>query len=230
MKALHQLGFFDVTKMGNTRSVRAWTRHCAARALLLTLAALELLLVVGCADTSIGSRRRIDWTEQVRLSTGELILVERWQENIRVVTDPRSTGLFYAAGLTVKVPGGDRKVAIWEGPLCPLALDIVAGRTYLVTVVYGGRNPALRQFRNQLFAGLYVAFELRGAEWVVIDLRDLPLETKPNVLANTSSFFDGRERIDKPFVTVERRVKLNDDVNNPELFKEIPRPLPRNSQ
>jgi hypothetical protein len=229
MKALHQLGFFDLTKMRNTRSVRAWTRHCAARALLLTLAALELLLVVGCADTSIGSRRRIDWTEQVRLSSKELILVERWQENIRVVTERRSTGLFYAAGLKLKIPAGDREFAMWEGPLSPLALDTVAGRTYLVSTAPGLRNPALRQYDAQLSVSSYVAFELRGSEWVVIDLRDLPLEIKPNLLISTSRFFAGTEPIDRPFVTVERRIALNDYSNDPEFFKSIRRPPVRSS-
>ena len=203
----------------------------AVQALLLALAALELAFALGCASPSPGSRRRIDWTEQVRVSSGELILVERWTENIRAFIGLMysSGGLFYAAGLKYKVPGDEGRFAIWDGPLSPLALDVVAGRTYLVAIVSGGLNPAMSRFRDQLMQAGYVAFELRDLEWIVIDPRDLPLEVKPNLLATTAGFFDGSERIDKPFITVERRIKINDSANNPEMFKNILRPPPRNS-
>ena len=212
--------------IGPAGTVGTWCRQRAVHALLLGLVGLQLLLVSGCSG--FGGRKRVDWVEQVQLLSGERILIPRWHE-CQLVAQPlqRPGCLFYAAGITVRIPGGGGQLITWEGPLSPLALDVVAGRTYMVATA-PGNNPALQKFRGLISLTGHVAFELRGAEWVVTTVNDLPLVVKPNLLASTPQFLDGSERIDKPFVTVERRIKLNDLANNPQHFESIPRiPAPK---
>lgn len=150
-------------------------------------ALLLLLIAAGCASAGGREVRKVvEWKEQVQLSTGQVIVIERG-DRYRPADDGRGGlgWLFDEAWLVADLPGAGQ--ARWDGSLRPLVLDVTPeGRWFLVGVVgayRGWKDYGLPEQKR------YVAFELSGKTWQRVPFAQLPESFKPNVLANAYQLF-----------------------------------------
>ncbi len=218
----------DVTS-ATGRMPQRWT-HSTGSALAAiklrpaVLAAHLLVLLLGFAVTgcaALGDTRRVSWTEEVRLSTGEVIRIERWEQQELVAEPFQKPGwILRRAGFTVRLPAAGAEAAKWEGTLAPLALDVGDGAVYFVGVAITTR--ADREYRIQPGKS-HVAFRLRGIEWERIKLSELPPALRPNLLANTYDYSAERRPVLDSLVTLQEKAKLDSASGLFEEFRVIPR-------
>lgn len=194
---------------------RRWMRGAKAVSVMRTLehralaARLFALVfsVVAASCATLGDTRRESWTEEVQLTTGEVIRIERWVEQERVAEPFKPSGwIFRRAGLTARPPTPSAAAVKWEGTLAPLALDVANGAVYFVGVAI--TTQADREYRLQP-GNSHVAFRLRSYEWERIKLSELPTSIKPNLLARTTTYLDDRGPFSSSLVTLEMKAKLD---------------------
>jgi hypothetical protein len=184
-------------------------------------ALLLLLFATACAGAGgRDARKVVEWKEQVQLSTGQVIVIERGAR-FRV-SDPgtgRLGWLFDDAWLQMDLPGAGS--ARWEGSLEPLVLDVTPeGRWFLLGVVgayRGWKDYGLPEQKR------YVAFEFSGKTWQRIPFARFPEQFTPNLLASLHATFaataessgllvtlemkrriDSRPTLDRPYRTIDR--------------------------
>jgi hypothetical protein len=158
----------------------------------------------------------------VRLSTGEVIRIERWEQQELVAEPFQKPGwIFRGAGFKARLPVASAGDLIWEGTLAPLALDLGPDNVvYFVGVALTRR--AEREYRLPPDKS-HVAFSLRGGQWERITLHELPAITKPNLLANTSRYLDERGPSSSSVVTLETKTKLDSVSGLFQALRVIPR-------
>lgn len=163
---------------------------------LLRLLVIAAALLGGCKEFEV-----FEWTEEVRLSDGKVLTVERW-DRCRNVVDAgagfRRGCLHQDGGIRLSLSAPINREATWQGQLKPFALDIRPGPVvYLV-----GRAAA--NWQADVWKARLVAFQLRQSEWERIDIEALPPEMKPNLLQNVEDAYKT-----KPFL---RRLQVSLDA------------------
>jgi hypothetical protein len=173
--------------------------------------------------TASASAKEIYWTEQVRLSSGEVIVVERG-ETLRSVYSggPLRPGwLFDEAWLKGSLPGvGETR---WRGGLSPLVLDVTTdGQWYLLAIVE--TFPGQRQYQLAR-RSRYVAFKLQAGVWQRIPFAEFPEQFQPNLLANTSRLFQKYETPSGAVVDFDMKRQVDSVPTLGSEYKRIDRSL-----
>lgn len=154
---------------------------------------LKPFLLLLCLPTlgACSSMRQFEWTEDVALSDGRTIVVQRTSE-YRPVMDVGAgfqRGLLFNKGsITADLPPPISRKVSWEGSLSPLALDIVGpdNAAYLVCDLATGAGRNEWKVPPYEF---YVAFRLGDQGWQRIPLAELPLSVQPNLFVAEYSLF-----------------------------------------
>lgn len=133
---------------------------------------LLLPLTGGCAS----NMKKFEWTEDVKLADGRVILVQRMTE-FRSVMDVgagfQRGALFDNASISADLPAPVSRRVEWAGRgLSPFILEMLPdGRVYLVCLVETGEGSHLWKVPRHEF---YVSFLLEDDKWKRIPLPDLP--------------------------------------------------------
>ena len=164
-----------------------------------------LIPLTACSDM-----KTINWREEVKLSSGQIIIVERSQD-YRLVGEPGAgTGwLFDYAHIRAVLPIRNVDV-MWEGRLQPLAIDVSQdGTIYLVAVAatYAGEKEyALPEGTH------HVAFKYSGSsKWQRIPIESVPHEFRPNLLAAVHSLFIKQKFVTTNIIDLVLKGKVDSD-------------------
>jgi hypothetical protein len=188
--------------------------------LLKTLAMLMLAPILGACS----SEKKVEWTEDVKLSNGRMIVVNRYEE-YRRVTDAgagfRVGWLFQKSRIAAELPAPIQRKVSWEGTLQPLVLDIQPDNiVYLVCNVATGAGRTEWQVPMH---ELYVVFRLTNEGWQRISLADLPPSVQPNLLGSTETLFIWRKERSGIHVDLKLKQELDSDAQTPKRLKSIVR-------
>jgi hypothetical protein len=154
--------------------------------LLNTLVMLMLVPTLGACS----NEKKVEWTEDVKLSDGRMIVVNRYEE-YRRVTDAgagfRVGWLFQKSRITAELPAPIQRKVSWEGNLIPLVLDVRPDKSvYFVGWVATGAGMIEWKVSRREH---YVVFRLTNEGWQRIPLVELPLSVQPNLLGSTERLF-----------------------------------------
>lgn len=183
-----------------------------------------LLLLPGVAACS--NTKSFDWREDVRLSDGRVIVVDR-KEEYRQVMDVgagfRIGWLFQRSSIAANLPAPINRKVSWEGSLQPLALDIQPDRTvYLVCIVTTGVG---RDEWSVPDNEVHVSFHLTAEGWRRISLSQIPQSVQANLLGNTQTLFIDRRSKSGIHVDLKLKRELDSDLRMDKRFRTIVRPL-----
>jgi hypothetical protein len=185
-----------------------------------------LIWLTGCASADMEERegvhryKRIHWKEQMRLSTGEVIVIERGERRRLAYGGQLPFGwLFDEAWLEAKLPGiGTTR---WEGALSPLILDVTpAGEWYLLGAVYASRGR--KDYRLPEHKR-YVAFKLRNSSWQRISFTEFPDSFQPNLLVSTGTLLWEKEIQNGMLVDFEMKHRADSDRTLDKSLRRIDR-------
>jgi hypothetical protein len=192
--------------------------HRWKNGVLNTLTMLMLAPTLGaCA-----SIKTVEWTEDVKLSDGRTIVVQRVAEYRRVMdvgAGFERGWLFQKSSITADLPApGHRKVS-WEGTLTPLVLDILQDKAiYLVGTLGSGANRSEWNVPRHEF---YVVLRLTDSGWERIQLAELPLSARPNLLGSTYTLFIERDGRSGMHVDLKLKSELDSAVQTSKYYKNI---------
>lgn len=182
------------------------------------------LLLAGTLVASAGCSRYKDvqWTEETRLSNGHIVIAER-EDRYRRVMDAGAgfeVGWLYERGsVKASLPTAIAQTIQWEGTLRPILLDAIGGNS-VYFVGTPGSGKARDEWRLQDDDN-YVVMVLDGRDWKRITLEQLPLEAKPNLMANTRIFFEESEGMRlRPGTRVDLSTKTKVD-SDPRIAKRL---------
>lgn len=186
--------------------------------LLLSVAMLPL--TSGCSNML-----HVNWTEEVQLLDGRVIVVERSDEYRRVmdVGAGFQRGLLYQKGtIKAELPAPISQTVYWEGSLKPLVLDVFPGSTVFFVGAVAARagRDEWRVPDNER----YVVFRLSEDGWQRIPLMELPDAAKPNLLASTRQFIESGPALFGRRVDLKRKKELDSDPSLSKALKTIIRP------
>lgn len=148
-----------------------------------------LTVVIGMYGvTACAAERVYQWAEDVALTGGRQIIVDRRAvfEATNDLLGARGPGwLFKESSITAELPAPISRHVSFEGRLAPIVLDISAGAAYLI-----GVPTAIGEDQWKVPpSDLYVAFRLGAQGWQQIPLRDVPEGIRPNLLASVRTVF-----------------------------------------
>jgi len=163
--------------------------------------------------------KHVEWTEDVRLSSGQTIVVQRSEDYRRVVDSGagfQEGWLFQSSRITAELPPPVGRKVSWQGSLIPLVLDIQQGDAiFLVGYVATGAGQDEWGTPRTEF---YVPFRLVGDSWQRIPLAGLPLAVQPNLLGASYILFI--ERNARSGIHVDQRLKA-EIASTPTLVPQI---------
>lgn len=182
--------------------------------MLKRVAKLGLIFMMGVSMTACSK----SWKEEVQLHDGSKIIVERsvdrgGRHEIGQESPIKEQSIVF------DLPTTNERIT-WKTEFSkdvgladfkPILLDIVQGKTYIVTTLMGclaynkwGRpNPP------------YVAFRYEGKEWKRMPLQELPVQiNKPNLIISSPD--EEVEKMGKSFVKAEVIQKINSSLTQPE--------------
>jgi hypothetical protein len=201
-----------------------WLWHChrPTRVTRLVIFFAVLPALVGC------STKEVEWKEEVRLATGQVIIAERTDRYKRVmdVGAGFQRGWLYQTGrVKAELPPPISRTVEWEGTLRPLVLDVLSGSTVYFVGAAAGRlsRDEWRIPDNEK----YVVLRMTPDGWERIPLDELPLVAKPNLLASSRNFFeytDGFRLSTGSVVKLDTKSKIDSRITLIRELKEIVRP------
>jgi hypothetical protein len=173
-----------------------------------------LLFAIAPMMGACSSMQHFEWTEDVQLSDGRKIVVQR-SEDHRRITDVgagfQQGLLFQRSGITATLPPPIGRKIAFDSSLSPLALDISPGNAiYLVCSVPTRESELEWKVPREDF---YAVFRLLDDTWQRISLADLPVSIQPNLLPSGYGLFVKREL--RSGIHVDTRLKN-------ELIAELP--------
>jgi hypothetical protein len=189
-----------------------------------------LVLVFLSACSSVSGIKHVQWTEDLRLSNGRTIVINRLEE-YRSVSDVgagfRSGWLLERSNISAELPGSPARNATWQGSLRPVVLDELHGIVYLVGVPANGR--AREEWKLPPHE-LYAALRLRGDGWERISLEELPSSLQPNLFASSYALFITQDKSSGEHVNLELKRQLDSDPQLDRRYQSIiriPAPQPK---
>jgi hypothetical protein len=202
--------------------------HRWKNGLLYTLTMLMLAPTLGaCASV-----KTVEWTEDVKLSDGRTIVVQRANDYRRVMDAGagfQRGWLFQKSLFAGELPPPIQRSMSWEGTLIPLVLDFDAAKHLYFVGVLGTSHS---QFEWKVPRGeFHVAFRWMNDGWQQITLSELPRSIKPNLLANTYTLFIDRNTPSGTHVSLKLKEELDSSTTMDRRFREIVRPasaMPKN--
>lgn len=184
--------------------------------------ALAVIFLGGC------STKAVEWSEEVELSSKQLIIAERADRYKRVldVGAGFQSGWLYQHGwVRATLPAPISRVVEWEGSLKPLVLDVFPGPTvyFIGTVATGAGFREWGLSDNER----YVAFRLSDTGWERVALKDVPMTAKPNLLASTRHFFEPYGDVqlrERSLIDLATKKKMDSRIGLSKWLKTIVRP------
>lgn len=173
--------------------------------------------------------RHFEWTEDVKLSDGRMIVVKRTEDyraSMDVGAGFQRGWLLQKSSISAELPSPIKRNVSWEASLVPLVLDIQPddNAVYLVGVVPTGAARTEWKVPNHEF---YVPFRLAAEGWQRIHLADLPVFVQPNLLASGYGLFIRRGTPSGIHVDLNLKTQLDSDPNLGKRWKSIIRlPVP----
>ena len=172
---------------------------------------MRLMVIVFGSMVMTGCDVSRNWTEEVRLADGSLIVIKRKIVRERF-GEPGHPGRVLRQEIEYDTPGG---VIRWPGDIDPMIFDFANGKAYVVAYPqvaeecfrYGNPNPP------------FVFFEQMGSEWRRIYAKDVPDTLEFNLLRNAWNIGNGR---------ITLALKRMEDSNPPNHFKKFDKNLNRN--
>ena len=154
---------------------------------IFCLMALLLPWMGGCSGV-----KNVEWTEDVKLSSGHQILVRRMTE-FRSVMDVgagfQRGYLFDHASISAELPAPASRKVEWAGRgLSPFILDLLPdGRVYLVCKLGSAEGANIWKVPQHEY---FVSFRLKGDQWERVPLADLPPAIRrTNLLGSVDTVF-----------------------------------------
>jgi hypothetical protein len=147
----------------------------SARVAILGLLGLTMAGLTGC------EKRHFKWTEEVRLSDGTSVTVERVTRYGRVNRELGGPTSKWVSEASVTILDRGQRLPTWSHPMEPFLLDRdpSSGRWLLVASAVGYCDYASRF--GQPFV-TFPTFELRGSNWEYIGLPDAMLNRIANLV------------------------------------------------
>ena len=172
--------------------------------------------LMACSDT-----KTINWREEVKLSNGQVIVVQRSEEYRLVGEDIVSRWLFSRENIEAILPTPTSTKVVWDGRLKPIAIDVAKdGVIYLVTVVataQGAREYSVSDDVN------HVAFKYAGPDhWERIPVESVPHEIRPNLLAMTHTLFIEQKYSTGKVIDLSLKQRIDSDPRLVEKYKRWP--------
>ena len=171
---------------------------------------------------SCASNRVHEWTEEVQLSSGAIMVASRasYYRPINDIGGGRGAQwLLVKSTISGVLPPRDAP-ASFEGPMTPIMLDVLGpGVAYLVGVPTALGTDEWKVPPREF----YVAFRLADDGWQRISLEALPLSAVPNLLLNERDLFSERVLRSGDHVDRERKRTLDADPTISKRFKTIVR-------
>ncbi len=203
----------------SNRSLAANTVTSAMRRAFIFLLLLALPVAGACSNS-----KKVEWTEEVRLSDGRMLAVKRHEE-YRQVTDAgagfRTGWLFQRSSISAEIPAPINQKVVWHGTLKPLVLDFQSNALYLVCRVATGAG---RREWNVLRGEAHVAFIWEKDDWKRISLSELPPAVQPNLLGNTYGLFIDRSARSGVHVDPKLKQELDSQPGTINTIRQIVRP------
>jgi hypothetical protein len=153
-----------------------------------------LLLIVACDDG------KISWQEEVKLSTGETIVVDQKRECLEANTGGLSSGcLAREAWLTIKKSSFSIAPIEWHENLIPMIININDGKLYIV-----GYAPTPVEYRKYGRAGHpYFGFIWIGEKWNRIAFGDIPIS-----IYDANMVINNPPRSGKKYINLETKTSM----------------------
>jgi hypothetical protein len=181
--------------------------HRWKNGLLYTLTMLMLAPTLGaCASV-----KTVEWTEDVKLSDGRTIVVQRANDYRRVMD--AGAGFqrgwnFERASISAELPPPLGRRVFWQGLMSPIVIEMLHdGEVYLVGVPTPIGSDEWRVPQHEF----YVAFKLVTGEWKRIALVDMPQTLHPNLFVSSYTYFI--EQAASPGSHVDLSIKERLDSN-----------------
>lgn len=162
--------------------------------------------------------KTVQWSEEVRLSDGRIIVVTRDQHYHFVGAPGFGTQWRFDRGRIQAPPKSmDDHQLSWEGNGQPLALDkAIDGSIYIVVVP----NWQLSQELSLAEGVNHVAFKYAGSNsWLLTPIDKLPSEMKPNLLASTYTLFIEQKLPNGQLIDVLTKMKVDADPAIGQIFR-----------
>lgn len=172
-----------------------------------------VVYLLGCSSET---EKTVHWEEDVVLSSGAAVVVNRTQSYRRVSEPGQSSGwLFDKSSITARLPGKEQMH--WSGQLQPLVIDFGPDKEiYLLATVETYRG--LREY--DIPEGVYhVAFKQSDTAWERIPLNSFPIELHPNLLASTYDVFIKRAVPSGSRVTVPAKLEFDSRATINDRYK-----------
>lgn len=181
---------------------------------------LGLLLMALTPLMACSQMKTITWKEEVKLTNGQVIVVERSEDYRQVYAGGGGPGwLFHYERIRTTLPAPNGEIA-WDARLKPLALDVTAdGSIYLVAVIAeaaGRKEYSLPDGIN------HVAFKYSGNnQWQRVPISTVPREFRPNLLASTQGLFIEQPSTAK-FVDLALKATVDSDPRLASRYRKWP--------
>ena len=182
---------------------------------------LGLLLMAVTPLMACSQMKTVNWKEEVKLTNGQVIVVERSEDYRQVYAGGGGPGwLFQYERLRTTLPLPNGEIA-WDGRLKPLVLDITAdgGGVYLIAVVAeaaGRKEYSLPDGIN------HVAFKYSANnQWQRVPISTIPRELRPNLLASTQGLFIDQRSTTK-FVDLALKETVDSDPRLDSRYRKWP--------
>jgi hypothetical protein len=181
---------------------------------------LGLLLMAVTPLMAYSQMKTITWKEEVKLTNGQVIIVERSEDYRQVYAGGGGPGwLFqYERIRTTLPPNGE---IAWDARLKPLALDIATeGAIYLVAAV---ATVAGQKEYGVPDGSYHVAFKYKGIkQWQRVSLDTVPREFRPNLLVSPQGLFI-EQHSTVNFVDLALKAKADSDPRIVTWYRDWPR-------
>ena len=180
------------------------------------LSLLILLPILGACS----KMKTVEWTEDVKLSDGQTIVVQRVNEYGRVM----DVGAGFQSGwnqqkarIEAQLPMPVNRNIVWEGSSIPLVRDIVKDTAYLVCVASYADHTELRVPWHEH----YVAYKLTPAEWQRVPLDTLPTVLQPNFFVSSYRYFLTQEAPSGTHVNIKLKQTMDSDQQIAAPYKKL---------
>ena len=183
------------------------------------LCVMSILLLSHTACAATPAIKTVEWKEEVKLNTGQIIIVERTQ-NYRSVSEPGAgTGwLFDKERIRATFGVAPGTSVTWEGVLRPLAIDITKqGVAYLVATAATFRG---RQAHGIPEGAYHVAFKQESPGiWERISIDSVPDEFHPNLLISTYRLFITEQYRSAKVIDLSMKASVDSDPRIDPVYK-----------
>jgi hypothetical protein len=190
--------------------------HRWKNGLLNTLTMLMLAPTLGaCASV-----KTVEWTEDVRLSDGRTIVVQRASEFRRVMDVGAGFERgwnFYKASIATGMLLPTNRRLVWEGILEPIVLDTYSNSIYLICVAGGPGRIQWKVPRHEF----YVAFRLEDDQWKRIPISQIPDALRPNLFLSSYTYFIEQDARTGAHVDIALKQKLDSNPQIVELYRRL---------